>query len=147
MRNEHAFSDAVARAFKKVPRARTRKLPADGYGGEGTPDRAYVVDGVQGYLELKYVPFWPVRETTTVLVELTPRQFNWMADWIACGGRAHVLVGVSDEWFLMDLPSGPMPRYDRLAFQALRAQGHAGKMRELRRLPALLHSLPQVGDS
>ncbi len=139
--NEISFWDKVRKAFNDRPHTRARKLHA-GMFDEGLPDAIYVVDGVQGLLELKYVPAWPKRESTTVPCGLTVNQREWMADWVAHAGRAHLLLGVADEWFLFDVPPSADTRYDRLTFQGLRSAGMAGTMKALRWLPGLMAKLP-----
>lgn len=140
--NEAWFWKRTREAFKEHGRARLNKLPADGFAGAGVPDGMYCVEGVAGVLELKYAPKWPARASTTVLPGLTPAQREWLADWVAVGGRAHVLMGVAREWFLMDVPPSHDTRYDRLWFEGLRHQGRAGMVKDINGLPALLRDLP-----
>lgn len=139
--NEATFWAKVRKAFNNRPHARARKLHA-GMFDEGLPDAIYVVDGVQGLLELKYVPAWPAREATTVPCGLTVNQREWMADWVAHAGRAHLLLGVAQEWFLFDVPTSADVRYDRLAFQGQRAERRAGTLKGLKALPELMARLP-----
>lgn len=130
--DESGFWAKVAKAFNENG-ARARKLHA-GMFEDGTPDGVYCVNGVTGFLELKYVPRRPVREKTPVLVRVTPTQGAWMEDWVQAGGRAHVLLGVENEWFLLRLSDIPEDR--RMTHNTLRDVSLMfGTMKGLNMLP------------
>lgn len=123
---EAGFWDRVRDALHRPPRSVARKL-TDAFTA-GTPDAFYVIDGVVGFLELKYTPAWPARAGTRVRVGhgLTVEQRRYLEMLRGAGARAHVLLGVADRWFLLrpdqvpadsalerwkleapDVPSGP----------------------------------------
>ena len=75
--------------------------------GPGTPDVNYggILDGVrvEGWLELKSVDKWPVREETSLrLPHYSPQQRVWHARRHRVGGMVHVLLKVADDWILLD---------------------------------------------
>lgn len=97
--NEAGFWAKVRAALHVPPRQVCRKL-TDAFTA-GTPDAFYVIDGVVGFLELKYVPAWPKRAGTTVKVGLTVEQRRYLEMLRAAGARAHVLLGVARDVFLL----------------------------------------------
>jgi len=147
--NELGFWSKVRALFNAHPYALLKKLPAEGFGGKGTPDGLYVVDGgVTGLLEFKYEPAWPVRADTLVKVGLTTQQRAWLEEWCAKSGRGHVLLGVAKDWFLLELHEVPPavgdaePRISRVALDGIRRQYRGGTFKDLARLPELLANLP-----
>lgn len=65
----------------------------------GTPDVNYV----EGWIELKHLREWPVRENTAVLFEhFTPQQRIWHIRRRAVGGTSWMLVQCEREWLLFD---------------------------------------------
>lgn len=64
----------------------------------GTPDINYLY----GWIELKQVDAWPVRDTTPLRVDhMRPEQRIWLrARWRA-GGAAYVLLRVASDWLLL----------------------------------------------
>lgn len=75
----------------------------------GTPDVNYLlrrypkVSPVCGWLELKLVPEWPARPTTTIKVDsLTREQVNWATSWALAGGRCFCLLQVGRTVMLLD---------------------------------------------
>ncbi len=67
--------------------------------GSGTPDVNYI----EGWLELKWLPEWPKRETTCVRVDkFTPQQRLWIERRARAGGKVSLILRVSKEWLLMD---------------------------------------------
>jgi len=76
----------------------------------GTPD----VNHIHGWIELKWMPKWPARkETPLVLDHFTPQQKAWLMRRCDAGGRAHVLLGVGG---------------DNLLFWGQTAAQHLGKL-------------------
>ena len=64
----------------------------------GTPDVNYI----GGWIELKKVDKWPVREDTPLrLPHFTPQQKIWLDRRIRKGGEAYVLLQVSREYMLL----------------------------------------------
>jgi len=143
--NEAGFWTKVRGAINDTPHARAHKL-TDMFTA-GTPDALYCIDGVTGVLELKYVPAWPVRDATLIEVGLTEAQRVWLEEWRGrAGGRAHVLLGVAKDWFLLELhevppapAEGKLPRISRIALDAIRRQGRGATFKDLAGLlPATL---------
>lgn len=99
--NEAVFWTRVRTALHAPPRWVARKL-TDAFTA-GTPDAFYVIDGVVGFLELKYLKSWPVRAGTLVRIGdgVTVEQRRYLEMLRAAGARAHVLLGVAQEWFLL----------------------------------------------
>lgn len=66
--------------------------------GSGTPDVNYA----WGWIELKYLPKWPVRPTTPVRVKhYTKEQRSWAIERTQAGGRVFLLLKVGEpEWLL-----------------------------------------------
>lgn len=64
----------------------------------GLPDVDYCIHGAAGKLELKYAERFPPR--SFLKIRVTPEQRRHLDEWQACGGRAYVLTGVGQEWFL-----------------------------------------------
>lgn len=70
---------------------------------KGTPDVAYTIKGVSGWIELKHVPLAPARATTTIKIpHLTMEQVLWLNDERDAGGRAWCLLQVERKYFLLD---------------------------------------------
>lgn len=77
--------------------------------GPGTPDVCYLlsrypkVAPVCGWLELKHVPEWPKRPTTTFRIDkLSLDQVNWHTHWALAGGRVSTLLQVASDLIVMD---------------------------------------------
>jgi hypothetical protein len=70
--------------------------------GTGTPDLAYTVDGAMGWVELKHKAAWPMRETTEVKLRFPPEQRNFIWKHGKLGGRAWLLLQVSDDILLFN---------------------------------------------
>jgi len=121
--NEARFWARVRKAIKAYPVSEAKKL-SDAF-TKGTADCAYGVDGVSGFLELKYTE-WPKRVDTTIVVDLSE--------------------GVDQDWFLIHVHEVPLaiekdkpPRMTRFQLEAIRQDGRAGTLKDLgTRLPALL---------
>ena len=65
----------------------------------GTPD----VNFVEGWIELKWLRNWPVRETSKVPVpHFTPQQRVWLRKRQAAGGNVFLLLQCKKEWLLFD---------------------------------------------
>lgn len=147
LKNEGSFWALTRRAFQEEG-AFIRKLPAEGFAGKGTPDGFFAHLGTNGVIELKYEKAWPKRVETTVPIDVTPEQWNWLTDCVGHGGRAFVLAGVEDDWFLlrvhelMTIPQGPKGGF-RAPQQWLRDATFKGRLGELRKVPGLVaHALP-----
>jgi hypothetical protein len=78
----------------------------------GIPDICYLIRRypahkaiapVCGWLELKHVPEWPKRPTTTFRIDkLTLDQVNWATHWALAGGRVSCLLQVATDLIVMD---------------------------------------------
>ena len=65
--------------------------------GLGIPDVNYM----EGWIELKWVDDWPVRDTTILRVpHFTAEQRTWLTRRCESGGRAHVLLSVGGDKML-----------------------------------------------
>ena len=64
----------------------------------GTPD----INFIEGWVELKWVANWPVRDQTVLKVEhFTPQQRVWIMRRAIAGGNIWVLLRVEKEWLLL----------------------------------------------
>lgn len=70
--------------------------------GNGIPDVSYGLPGVNGFLELKLIPSWPVRKTTNVKLPLRPEQKHWIKARGELSGEVFVLVRIDDWFFLLN---------------------------------------------
>lgn len=71
----------------------------------GVPDVAYSKDGVHGWIELKFIPSWPVRESTPLRVpHLTPQQRLFILKHGSAGEHCFLFlkVGSTKDYFLFD---------------------------------------------
>lgn len=69
----------------------------------GTPDVAYSMRGVHGWIELKFIPEAPKRSDKPLKIDhFTPDQRNWLEKHGKRGGRCFVLLQVGDEWLMFD---------------------------------------------
>ena len=67
---------------------------------DGVPDISYGVNGVNGWIEAKYINNWPVRDTTRVKPSrFTPLQVHWLVNRQTHGGHCFVMVAVGHEIF------------------------------------------------
>jgi hypothetical protein len=71
---------------------------------DGMPDVSCCLDGVEVWLELKYVDDWPARAATQVLGRkgLRPEQINWHIKQGQAGGKSFILVGIGKETWITD---------------------------------------------
>lgn len=68
---------------------------------EGVPDVNYCINGAEGWLELKWVEKWPVRETTPLRIpHYTKAQRLWHYMRGSAGGRMFIMVKVDNEYFV-----------------------------------------------
>lgn len=87
--------------------------------GSGTPD----VYCTLGWIELKSLREWPVREKSPVrLPHFTAMQKHWLSKECACGGKAWLLIKIAREWVLIHGTKvdtvGAVPRDALLALSA-----------------------------
>lgn len=69
---------------------------------EFVPDVAYCLGGISGWVELKHLSAWPVRQSTRVRVpSLKREQADWLMDWSRAGGEAWCLLQVGREYLLL----------------------------------------------
>lgn len=94
---ESNLSKSVMSALKPWDRMRVENpaLP-------GTPDVNYCCgEGKEGWIELKQVDAWPKRTGTPLRIpHFTPQQRVWLTRRRYKGGRAYVLLQVSNDFLL-----------------------------------------------
>lgn len=84
----------VIRALKDL-----NAIPVENPALPGTPDVNYV----EGWIELKWLPEWPVRADTIVRVETyTPQQRAWHIRRRLAGGKTWMLIHAGPDWVLLD---------------------------------------------
>ena len=67
----------------------------------GIPDVNYCIDGVEGWIELKYVAFYPKRPTTSVrLGHYTGAQQAWAMERYRSGGNVFLFLRVENDFYL-----------------------------------------------
>jgi hypothetical protein len=73
--------------------------------GPGVPDLWWVKGGISGWLELKLIQTFPIREKTAVFKSmnhpLSNEQINWISLCLRKGGKADILVGYKLEYFFV----------------------------------------------
>ena len=70
---------------------------------KGTPDVAYTIRGISGWIELKHVPLAPKRASTPLKIpHLTLEQVLWQEEERDARGRALSLVQVERRYFLLN---------------------------------------------
>ena len=67
----------------------------------GTPDISYGLNGVNGWIEAKYLDKWP-KSGVVKIDHYTPQQKNWLMERGKAGGKCFLLVGVGSEMMLFD---------------------------------------------
>lgn len=78
--------------------------------GLGTPDLAYVLRAKgnraeAGWVELKFLPRWPVRaETPVIISSLTIDQVMWGEAHVREGGRSYLLLQAGRSYVLLKHP-------------------------------------------
>lgn len=69
---------------------------------KGTPDVAYTIKRVSGWIELKHLGAYPVRDATPVCIpKLTLEQVQWCEAETAIGGRSFVLLQAEHDYMLL----------------------------------------------
>lgn len=69
----------------------------------GLPDLSYGGYGANGWIELKWLPEWPKRDSTIVKIEhYTKEQRFWLLQRGRTGGRCWLLLRVDREHLLFD---------------------------------------------
>ena len=87
------------RVIKILRKAGLDPVPVENLVGPGTPDINYI----EGWLELKQLDAWPVRENSPVVIRhLTLQQKIWIRSRASHGGRVHLLLHVDGTWLLFD---------------------------------------------
>lgn len=74
--------------------------------GSGLPDVFYCSKGVSGFLELKHLKGWPVREETTTALGISAAQKLWLWELHDAGGKGFVFVRIGEEWLLIPVCAG-----------------------------------------
>lgn len=91
--SEANLSHKLMRALRAVGHAERMENMA----ANGTPDVNYCIQGVEGWVENKYLRFKPARaDTPIVLPHYTKEQRNWHKDRRRAGGRVYVLLHIGD---------------------------------------------------
>lgn len=88
--NEHSFIKSVHR---RLPPELFKWKIHDTYTG-GVPDVMYGGPAGILFVEYKYVPKLPVRESTLIKTTLAPLQINWLNRMVDCGQNAALIVGI-----------------------------------------------------
>lgn len=97
-KNEAAFWGALRKRLEAAGWL-AWKIPAELR--TGLPDTFIAKDSLAAWVELKYVPAWPVRPTTPVTAAVTPEQSAHLTALREAGVPAYVLLGVAEWWFLL----------------------------------------------
>jgi hypothetical protein len=101
--NETGFYQKVRKAIKEE-NGLVWKIPGGRFNA-GVPDFAFILeDGNSGWVELKYCATWPRADSSRLSSQPTALQLHHLQEWIDHGGRGWLLLGVADEWFLLDVP-------------------------------------------
>jgi hypothetical protein len=102
MRTEAAFWTSFVRPALHCP-ADGRvawRIPGERY-HKGIPDAWFGSSKASGFLELKYVPEWPKRSSSTVEVAATADQLAHLREAEQAGNFGYVLIGVEKDWALL----------------------------------------------
>jgi hypothetical protein len=69
---------------------------------KGIPDVSFCIKGVEGWIELKEIEHWPIREKTIVAFRWEPEQRFWARKRGSHGGNVWLLLKVREtkEWLL-----------------------------------------------
>jgi hypothetical protein len=70
--------------------------------GNGVPDVSYGLPGINGWIELKHIPEWSVRNTTKVKLPLRPEQKHWIKARGELSGNVWVIVRIADMFYLLN---------------------------------------------
>ena len=91
--NEHGFVKAV---HKKLPTDLYKWKIHDSY-TNGVPDAMYA--GKKGilFVEYKYVPELPAKDSTPVKINLSGLQLQWLNNFVDLGHNVAVIVGTEDK--------------------------------------------------
>lgn len=104
--SEAGMWEAIRPRLKKFDPVRIENVV-----GSGTPDVNYN----DGWIELKYLDAWPVRDNTPVRIDhFTPQQKAWLVRRESTGGKAWLLLKVG--------------KTDWLLFTGMTAAQHVGKV-------------------
>lgn len=67
----------------------------------GIPDLSYAKAGADGWIELKYMKNFPVKDSTPIRVGLRPNQRTWLKKRCAAGnGQCFVLTQVGRDYYI-----------------------------------------------
>jgi len=101
--NEHGFVRKVHTKLRVTGRLKKIWKINDNFQG-GVPDAFYLGDLDSLWVEYKYLPKLPKRDTTLVVPDVSELQYDWLADLQACGKNAWVAVGHPNKvWWTQDL--------------------------------------------
>lgn len=92
--SESSMRTRVVKALKRL-----HAFAVENPAWPGTPDVNYR----EGWLELKELPEWPVREDTVVpLPHFTPQQRIFLTRRSHAGGQVYMLLKVRQDWYLIE---------------------------------------------
>jgi hypothetical protein len=91
MRPEQSMWDALRPRLAALDPVRVENAV-----GDGTPDVNYT----HGWIELKRVPSWPARASTSVHIEVRTLQAVFLVNRWRAGGLSWVMAQVASEWLL-----------------------------------------------
>jgi len=89
--------------LRKGMRQRWEVVRIENTCSRGTPDTAYSMDGVHGWIELKFEKEWPKRESTKLrLAHFTPEQKIFIRKHGTAGGRCFLFLRVGSDFLLFE---------------------------------------------
>lgn len=94
----------------------------------GTPDVFYAWGGVQGWIENKYRPTAPVRDTTVVFPEgqrgsMRKEQRAWWIQYLAARGRGLIMAGVEGQSFMWHASPGLVMGFNKMVWGQVKEDG------------------------
>ncbi|KKM97272.1 hypothetical protein LCGC14_1169750 [marine sediment metagenome] len=99
--NESGFWRKIRNGIKNPPDTHLVRIENAIY--SGTPDLSYCINGVEGFIELKYLEAWPKRESTVVRIpHFRGEQRIWLHDRHIAGGRCYLCLGIAKSTFIFD---------------------------------------------
>lgn len=101
--NEHGFVRKIHTKLRATKRLRRVWKINDNFQG-GVPDAYYLAEAGDLWVEYKYIPRLPKRDTTLIVPDLSELQHRWLQDEQDCGNTAWVVVGhAGGVWVTDDL--------------------------------------------
>lgn len=101
--NEHGFVRKIHKKLRETGQLKKIWKINDNFQG-GVPDAFYLAERGSLWVEYKYLPVLPKRDSTIVVPDLSELQFGWLADLQASEKQAWVVVGHPEGvWVTQDL--------------------------------------------